>query len=158
MSALNSPPFLFQNRITLNNDQIKALNVQGTILVPSPGPRKIIVPLSLSFWRSVTTAAYSSTDTNGVFLSYTPDFSDSGVIGSPIPYFAFADGNVGIGFWHLQMNETGNYSSSATFIDKPVYLYQGAAFTGGNAANLVRITCAYLIFDTETGLYVSEDN
>ncbi len=147
-------PKLFQSQVLLTNTLIKAMHQPSCpILAPAPGNNKVIIPISIFFYKKFVTTAYVSTETGGVYLTYTIDFADGGVISDPIPYALF---NTVFIESYLQPISLANTVGIENFVNCPVYLYQGAAFTGGNAENLLRVSFVYMILDLSTGLFISE--
>lgn len=143
----------------LNNDQIKALPTTPVIIVPSPGAGRIIQPVSVMFITNFVTNGYTN-QSGDVRIGIPPQNSNTLIGSSWLIYDADAFGVFNaqgekfifapvIGTGLDAANPTAPNGFNSDFENTPLKLVvtnsASGNFTGGDAANDMRIIVQYLL-------------
>lgn len=157
---------LLSKTVTLNHANILAASAaQATpIYVVQPGVGKIVVPFAATYIVDVTAGVYTNVDSVtanlGFAWAYNPigfTFSGSG-IAIPIGNWMFTDNSV-INYAQQTLLGLSDTIGSASTLQEDItnisgipfvlFIYNGAlgAFTGGNAANTLKVTLFYTLVD-----------
>lgn len=143
---------------TLNDAQIKVLPSTPFEIIPAPGANKIIVPVSALFILDTLAAAYTSDADSAWNLRWGTDSETASQI---IPINAILNQqNIGFGHWGIPYADNGsgsfanvvtNVAFSNSIINKSIVITDGwmgvTNYTGGNAANTLKIYVYYIIMD-----------
>jgi hypothetical protein len=148
---------------TLTDAQIKALPTGVLDMIPAPGAGKVIVPQFAAFWTSFAAAAYTNVsaqngalgvgwnDGGGNFgvsntFGIVYDSNGSLLTFAGRQFFPIVLGTVndGVGGNFTPGNETSHFENRAIAL---CGYNQGAAYTGGNAANSLVVVVKYTIED-----------
>ena len=161
----SSSPFLRSASVSLTNAQVIALPTTAQTIVSSPGGTLIIVPaFGLAFldWTADYTginagALVTFLPTGGVGFSAALSEAAGGGVSSLL-----AVGQDAIATFTFQQVESASVTRSSGGYD-PVTAggalriwasNGGGNFTGGNAANVLRVSVAYGLFDTSSGAFI----
>ena len=156
--AVSGGGIIHQTSIELTDAQIKALPTTAVEILGALGADKAIVPI-FTLWILNNTAAYTNLDAT-LYLRmkvYNPIInyseSDNGALGSTgvavlegLINQTSALGSIGLWWW-----------GDSNIFNAPLQISadNGASgdLTGGDAANTLKITVAYMIFNLSTGRY-----
>ena len=158
-----STGIVHQKTVTLTDAQIKALPEIPVPIVPAPGPDKILVFMTGILHGDYAAGAYTGIDANAFFwfaigddqLSITGTLeglvaADDHVFQQLSPYFRLTSAII-------SQFETAQYSETdvETLANLPIDLRidNGGQLMGGDPANTLTVSVAYLILDTTTGLF-----
>jgi len=142
----NLASVLIKEEITLTDAQIKALPTTGVELIAAPGANKIA-------W---VIAAYLRFESHGAYSNF--DMSVHLDVGCPSPADPMADVTIGDLLLGSSVNKnspmamaTGMGTVDADIVNKAVQLYatngSSGNFTGGNAANKLKVFLRYIVLD-----------
>jgi hypothetical protein len=149
---------LLSKTVTLTDAQIKALPTTKFEIIPAPGENKIIVPVSAIFILDTLAGAYTSDADSAWNLRWGTDSETASQI---MPINAILNQqNIGFGQWGIPYadNGTGNFGNvviniafSNSLINKSIVITDGwmgvADYTGGNAANTLKVIVYYVVVD-----------
>ena len=152
---------LHQATVELTDAQIKALPTTRIEVVPAPGSDKVLVFDSAVLISSIvahyTNMQSMDTDTAGT-LSITASDGDDMIV-SALARSGWVLLSSRLAFLPAQMDPTPNTAWLLGTLDssgnKGFYLqaYNSGDFTGGDPANLLRVSITYRILNTTTGVY-----
>lgn len=150
---------LLSATVTLTDAQIKALPTTGIQLVAAPGANKINMVVSAN-WVLDLTSSYTGVDDASPQLVYDAGFYISGAFNASVPlgesagqYFGqfqipfIADGAGNFAGWPV----TTYVGVTSGITNKAIRLFDDfnspSNYTGGNAANTLKITVYYITVD-----------
>ena len=152
--------------LTLDDEQFKALPTTGRQVVAAPGVGKIIVPVS--GWATLNAAAGGYTTAAGASLVLGWLIGEGNLDYASTLIIGFGSGttfrSAPFGFPALSPFVEGDFSGANAIValgndrtNKPLYIkddFGGVAdYTGGNPANTLVISVAYMVLDQATGEY-----
>lgn len=168
-SIFYSAPLLHQASVTLTNAQIKALptNGNGITIVGAAGAGTIMMP-QFAMLKCASVAAYTNIDVNTeasiwlssavecVKLSNTTNTTIATLLGaSEASMYAYSPAES-----QIVSTVTGGFPMYGSDVDNVEMVFRivngspTSDFTGGNAANSLTVTVAYLVFNTTSGQFV----
>lgn len=147
--------------VLLSNDQIKALPTTPVEIIPAPGANKIIIPLSCVAILKVPGGVYYTNNTDAAwYLKLTQQVSNVAVVQqalggavatSQIVNFSFPLLSVGAGEFDGVVVSNYDATENENDLNVPLLLYGnylgGSDYTGGNAANTLKMVIYYIIVD-----------
>lgn len=157
-----------QARLVLSDaDIIAAPNTTDTIIIPAPGENLVIIASCynelgnfLTYMRTWA-ADYDDIDSSCSISFFLGDNGPSGTYAGFDDFFAWgASGAFNVNF-SLSAGLTiggGNLNSITDFSNKPVYFKINnnlINFTGGDPSNSMEVLVSYMIYDVNSGLFVT---
>ena len=164
VQPFNSPK-LFQARFSCDNDGIIQLSSGSKIVVPPPGPNLFLFPQSLCVRCNTLAGAMSNVNPSGcVFLAGTGVDQVSAnywgeVTSDSFPLLSDTPDDI-VGTLSLQELAGGNENEIANQLNQSfsIQFYNGVsgALTGGAAGNFLTVAVLYYIWNSISGLFLSE--
>jgi hypothetical protein len=154
---------LHQATVTLTNAQITHLPAElgGIELVAAPGAGKLLIPQTAVFVLTSTVAYANTSGYCVLFLDQNEDQATTLVQGNPFLDAGTSQIQVVTLATNLAADDSDFFPNSfglgGTWIDKALTVKaatdDGNDFTGGHADNTLRVSVAYYVLNTTTGLF-----
>ena len=153
-----------QATVLLTDAQIKALPTTPFEIVAAPGANWAFVPIAAALVIDTTAGAYATIDANASITVIGNITNLSSIVESDGQVTAFLTGGERMAFLG-QMYGGGVYGQApvdswSTYSDRALQLYAasgGTNFTDGNAANTLRVSVEFRVFDVTTGRFLTTD-
>ncbi len=161
-TGTTSAPKVYSATFSFTNAQIKALPSTYLEVVAVPGATQFLCFHYAAFYIDATAGAYTNVDggpLSGFAITYGDWVSEASLFtdtwgGSSVGYMLAPYANAVNNSSGSNLYPTTNYAAAGTTNFKLISWNDPGDFTGGNAANTLKGSVAYSIFDYSTGLFV----